>query len=65
MGAVQAAAASFGMELTSIDIRDADTIERGISSFARQANGGKNCDHAHNGMAVARKSPAFLGLSEF
>ena len=27
--------------------------------------GGKNCDHAHNGMAVARKSPAFLGLSEF
>jgi putative tryptophan/tyrosine transport system substrate-binding protein len=40
MGAVQAAAASFGMELTSIDIRDADTIERGISSFARQVNGG-------------------------
>jgi hypothetical protein len=27
--------------------------------------GGKNCDHAHDGMAVARKSPAFLGLSEF
>ena len=27
--------------------------------------GGKNCDRAHNGMAVARKSPAFLGLSEF
>ena len=27
--------------------------------------GGKNGDHAHNGMAVARKSPAFLGLSEF
>jgi hypothetical protein len=26
---------------------------------------GKNCDHAHDGMAVARKSPAFLGLSEF
>ncbi len=27
--------------------------------------GGENCDHAHNGMAVARKSPAFLGLSVF
>jgi len=40
VGVVQAAAASFGMELTSIDIRDADAIERGISSFARQANRG-------------------------
>ena len=40
VGAVQAAATSFGMELTSVDIRDADAIERGISSFARQANGG-------------------------
>jgi hypothetical protein len=27
--------------------------------------GGKNCDHAHDGMAVARKSLAFLCLSEF
>jgi hypothetical protein len=27
--------------------------------------GGKNCDHAHDGMAVAGKSLAFLGLSEF
>jgi putative tryptophan/tyrosine transport system substrate-binding protein len=40
VGVVQAAAASFGMELTPIDIRDADAIERGISLFARQANGG-------------------------
>jgi len=40
VGVVQAAATSFGMELTPVDIRDADTIERGISSFARQANGG-------------------------
>jgi hypothetical protein len=28
-------------------------------------DGGENRDHAHNGMAVARKSLAFLGLSEF
>jgi len=27
--------------------------------------GGKNCDHAHDGIALARKSPDFLGLSEF
>ena len=27
--------------------------------------GGKNCDHAHDGMAVARKSLDFLDLSEF
>ena len=27
--------------------------------------GGKNCEHAHDGMAVTRKSPAFLGLLEF
>jgi len=40
VGVVQTTASSFGMELTSIDIHDADTIERRISSFARQANGG-------------------------
>ncbi len=28
------------MELTSIDIRDADTISRGIKLFAQRANGG-------------------------
>jgi ABC-type uncharacterized transport system substrate-binding protein len=37
---VQMAAASLGMELTSIDIRDADTISRGIDLFARRENGG-------------------------
>jgi putative ABC transport system substrate-binding protein len=37
---VQLAATSLGMELTSIDIRDADTISRGIDSFARRENGG-------------------------
>src|SRR5580692_8824694 len=37
---VQMAAASLGMELTSIDIRDTDTISRGINLFARRENGG-------------------------
>jgi putative tryptophan/tyrosine transport system substrate-binding protein len=37
---VQMAAASLGMELTSIDIRDADTISRGIDLFGRRENGG-------------------------
>ena len=37
---VQMAATSLGMELTSIEIRDADTISRGIDSFARRENGG-------------------------
>ena len=27
--------------------------------------GGKNCDHAHDSMAVAQKSLGFLDLSEF
>jgi hypothetical protein len=27
--------------------------------------GGKNCEHGHDGMAVTRKSLAFLGLLEF
>jgi len=31
----------------------------------QENEGGKNGDHANNGMAGARKSPAFLGLSEF
>ena len=37
---IQMAAASLGVELTSIDIRDTDTISRGIGLFARRENGG-------------------------
>lgn len=37
---VQMAATSLGMELTSIEIRDADAISRGIGSFAGRENGG-------------------------
>src|SRR5450830_1224793 len=31
----------------------------------QENEGGKNCDHAHDGMAVARKTLDFLGLLEF
>jgi putative ABC transport system substrate-binding protein len=38
--AVQTAAPAFGVDLTSIDLRDAGEIERIVAKFARQANGG-------------------------
>jgi putative tryptophan/tyrosine transport system substrate-binding protein len=37
---VQAAAASFGLEVGPIDLRDAPEIERGMSTFARLGGGG-------------------------
>ena len=37
-GAIQAVAPSFGVELTAVDVRKADEIERAITSFAREAN---------------------------
>src|SRR6516165_4326258 len=40
LGAIQAAAASLGVELGLVGMRDAGEIERGISTFARSANGG-------------------------
>ena len=39
-GAIQAAAASFGVELSAIGVRDADEIERAITAFARGSNRG-------------------------
>jgi putative ABC transport system substrate-binding protein len=39
-GAVQAMAQSLGVELRSVDTRDAAEIERAIASLARAANGG-------------------------
>jgi putative ABC transport system substrate-binding protein len=39
LGAIQAAAPSFGIELTPIDLRDAGEIEREVTAFARQSNG--------------------------
>jgi putative ABC transport system substrate-binding protein len=40
LGAVQAVAPSFGVELSLINARDAPEIERAVTAFARQANGG-------------------------
>jgi putative ABC transport system substrate-binding protein len=37
---IQAAAPSLGVELRSIDLRNADEIERGVTEFARDGNGG-------------------------
>src|SRR5262245_18336761 len=39
-GAMQTAAASFGVELSAIGVRDADEIERAITAFARGAKRG-------------------------
>jgi putative ABC transport system substrate-binding protein len=38
--AIQAVAPSLGVELSPIDMRDADEIERAVGSFARAPNGG-------------------------
>ena len=38
--AIQAVAPSLGVELSPIDPRDADEIERAVATFARSANGG-------------------------
>ncbi len=40
LAAIQAAAAAFKMEVTPIDLRDVDAIERGIAGFASAMNGG-------------------------
>jgi ABC-type uncharacterized transport system substrate-binding protein len=39
-GAIQASAPSLGLEVSPINARDSGEIERGITTFARQANGG-------------------------
>ena len=40
LGAIQAAAPTFRVELKALDVRDAATIERGLSAFARERDGG-------------------------
>jgi ABC-type uncharacterized transport system substrate-binding protein len=40
LGAIQAAAPSFGVELRPVDVRDANEIEHAITVFASAANGG-------------------------
>jgi putative ABC transport system substrate-binding protein len=39
-GAIQTAAPSFGLEVTPINLRDAKEVERTVTTFAQQANGG-------------------------
>ena len=39
-GVIQAAAPSAGMEVRTVDVRDAREIERGIAALARASNGG-------------------------
>jgi putative tryptophan/tyrosine transport system substrate-binding protein len=39
-GAIQGAAPSFGVEISPIGVDDAEQIERGITAFAREPNGG-------------------------
>jgi ABC-type uncharacterized transport system substrate-binding protein len=40
LGAIQAVAPSFGVELSPINVRDAGEIERAVTAFARGSNGG-------------------------
>jgi putative ABC transport system substrate-binding protein len=40
MAAIQSALPAFGIELTPIDVREADAIERGLKAFAQGANQG-------------------------
>jgi putative ABC transport system substrate-binding protein len=40
LGAIQAVAPSFGVELSPIGVRDAGEIERAVAAFARGSNGG-------------------------
>ena len=37
---IQSVAPSFGVEVSPVNVRDASEIERGITAFARTANGG-------------------------
>ena len=40
LGAMQAVAPSFGIELSPVDVRDAAEVERGVTAFVRGANEG-------------------------
>src|SRR5262249_8183267 len=40
LGAIQAATSSIGVELKAFDVRDTATFEQGLSTFAREPNGG-------------------------
>jgi putative tryptophan/tyrosine transport system substrate-binding protein len=50
---IQAVAPSFGVELSPVNVRDADAIDRAAAAFARTANGGLIM--LASGLAVARR----------
>jgi ABC-type uncharacterized transport system substrate-binding protein len=65
LGAIQAATSSFGVELKALDVRDTATIERGLSPFAREPNGGLivlNSVSASNHHKLITDLAARLGL---
>jgi len=65
LGAIQAATSLFGVELKALDVRDAATIERGLSAFAREPNGGLiviNSLAASINRKLIADLPAQLGL---
>jgi putative ABC transport system substrate-binding protein len=57
---IQSAAASFRMEVSPVDIRDANEIERAVGEFARSANGGMIV--TSSGLAGAHR-PVILALA--
>ena len=52
-GAIQSVAPSLGVEVSPVDVRDAPEIERAITAFARQPNGGLIV--TGSGLAVAHR----------
>ena len=52
-GAIQAVAASLGLEVSPVNVRDAGEIERAVAAFARSSNGGLVV--TASALAVARR----------
>ena len=50
--AIQSASSSFGVESSTIDVRDAGEIERAVAAFARESNGGLRLDPLSSGEPV-------------
>jgi putative ABC transport system substrate-binding protein len=58
LGAIQSAAPSFGVELSSVDVRNLAELERAITAFAHGSNGGlivtaSGSAVAHRGLIIA------------
>ena len=62
-GAIQAVAPSFGVELSPVDVRDADEIERGVTAFARSANGGLIVTSSSLGASSSRSDHRACGTA--